>query len=137
MKLNINPVTWTWRLFSSKIFFSSIQKYILKACEWMSWIRMSRPEKFWKNNLWGGRLLLDTRISFWEAVLSRCERQVVKDYRTRLLYQRLTKNLMAFAGAKRILALKKFRNSPSQMFCKIVFSGKHLCWSHLLMQLQA
>ena len=33
--------------------------------------------------------------------------------------QRLTKNLMSFAGANRIFALKKFRNSPSQMFYKI------------------
>ena len=40
---------------------------------------------------------------------------------------------MTFVGANRIFALKKFRNSPSQMFYKIgllknfkEFSGKHL-----------
>ena len=63
---------------------------------------------------------------------------------TRPLYQRLTKNLMTFVGVNRIFALKKFRNSPSQMFYKIGLlknfkesSGKHLCWSHFLIQLQA
>ena len=57
----------------------------------------------------------------------------MKDYTTRPLYQRLTKNLMTFADANRIYALKKFRNSSSQMFYKIglpknfkEFSGKHL-----------
>ena len=60
----------------------------------------------------------------------------MKDYTTRPNYQRLTKNLIIFAGANRIFALKIFRNSPSQMFYKIgllknfkEFSGKHLFWS--------
>ena len=36
----------------------------------------------------------------------------------RPLYQRLTKNLMMFAGANRIVALKEFRQNPSQIFYK-------------------
>ena len=69
-----------------------------------------------------------------------CEQQVAKNYKTRPLYQRLTKNLMTFAGRNRIFALKRFRNSSSQMFCKIGLlknfkehSRKHLCLSHFLM----
>ena len=55
----------------------------------------------------------------------------------------LTKNLITFTDTNRIFALKKFRNSSSQMFYKIgllkdfkKFSGKHLCWSHFLIQFQ-
>ena len=66
------------------------------------------------------------------------------DCTTWSLYQKLTKNLIIFAGANRIFSLKKFRNSPSQMFHKLgvlknfaEFSGKHLYWSHFLMHLQA
>ena len=37
-------------------------------------------------------------------------------YTIRSLYQRLTKNLMTIAVANRIALLKKFRNSPLEMF---------------------
>ena len=67
--------------------------------------------------------------SFEDLWVASCERL----YNEATL-QRLTKNLMSFAGANRIFALKKFRNSPSQMFYKIgllknfkELSGKHLC----------
>ena len=43
----------------------------------------------------------------------------MKDYTTRPVYQRLTKNLMIFAGVNRTFTLKKLRDSPSQMFYKI------------------
>ena len=51
---------------------------------------------------------------------------------------------MTISGANRIAALKKFSNSPLQLFYKTgvlknvaKFPTKHLCWSYLLMHFPA
>lgn len=74
-----------------------------------------------------------------------CEQQVLNGCTTnkRPLYQRITTNLILFAGAQRIVPLKKFRSSRSQIYYKIgvirsfvKYPGKHLrCRVPFLMQL--
>ena len=132
MKLNINPAT----LFT-KNKGVRIGSTLFKAKCWVVPVKLAAllKKKFLYETFSGTFLRSHSFQDLWVAS---CERHYNK-----VTFQRLTKNVMSFAGANRIFALKKFRISPSQMFCKIVLlksfkdlSVKHLCRSPFLMHLQ-
>ena len=106
MKLNINTLfTKTERARIGSTLFKA--KWVVVPVKFAALLKMNflhetSSSKFLRSH------------SFEVLWVASCE-----DYTTRPLYQRLTKNLMTFAGANRIFALKKFRHSPSQMFYKI------------------